>query len=115
MIDSPTYVVLLGSNRNRVGSMGRGRYSCSELISTSARIGESVSVMSLLTIVVSPTINMWWVLGILDPLNTLILNSRSLEIVSVLDHLTLWGRESLSSCMQPWLKLRLSRTEHRSS
>jgi hypothetical protein len=25
MVDSPTSVVLLGSNRNRVGSTGRGR------------------------------------------------------------------------------------------
>jgi hypothetical protein len=36
MIDSPTGVVLLGSNRNRVGSTGRGRCSYSGLIDTSA-------------------------------------------------------------------------------
>jgi hypothetical protein len=36
MIDSPMGVVLLGSNRNRVGSIGRSRCSCSGLISTSA-------------------------------------------------------------------------------
>jgi hypothetical protein len=36
MIDSPMGVVLLGSNRNRVGSTGRGRCSYSELIDTSA-------------------------------------------------------------------------------
>jgi hypothetical protein len=35
MIDSPTGIVLLGSNRNRVGSTGRGRCSCSGLIDMS--------------------------------------------------------------------------------
>jgi hypothetical protein len=28
MVDSPTNIVLLGSNKNRVGSTGRGRCSC---------------------------------------------------------------------------------------
>jgi hypothetical protein len=36
MIDSPTGVVLLGSNRNRVGSTDRGRCSYSGLIDTIA-------------------------------------------------------------------------------
>jgi hypothetical protein len=36
MIDNPTDVVLLGSNRNRVGSTGRGRCSYSGLIDMSA-------------------------------------------------------------------------------
>jgi hypothetical protein len=36
MIDSPMGLVLLGSNRNRVGSTGRGRCSYSGLIGTSA-------------------------------------------------------------------------------
>jgi hypothetical protein len=38
MIDSTTGIVLLGSNRNRVGSTGRGRgrCSCSGLIDMSA-------------------------------------------------------------------------------
>jgi hypothetical protein len=36
MIDSPMGVVLLGNNRNRVGSMGRGRCSYSGLIDMSA-------------------------------------------------------------------------------
>jgi hypothetical protein len=114
MIDSPTSVVLIDSNRNRVGSMGRGRCSCSGLISTSARIGALVGVISLFTIVVAPTISLLRVLGSLGPLNTLILDSRNLEIFGALNHLTLWGRESLSSCLWPWLKLRLSRMEHRS-
>jgi hypothetical protein len=51
MVDSPTSIVLLGNNRNRVGSMGRGRCSCSSLISTSAWIGASVDIVSLFTTV----------------------------------------------------------------
>jgi hypothetical protein len=115
MIDSPTGVVLLGSNRNGVGSMGRGRCSYSKLIDTSAWIGASIGVMSLFTIIIAPTISLLRVLGSLGSLNTLIPSSRSLEVVGALNHLTLRGRESLSSCLWPWLKLQLSRTEHRSS
>jgi hypothetical protein len=100
MIDSLTGVVLLGSNRNRVGSTGRDRCSCSGLISTSARIGASVGIMSFFTTVVAPMISLLWVLGSLGPLNTLISSSRSLEIIGALNHLTLWGRESLSSCLR---------------
>jgi hypothetical protein len=47
MIDSPTGVVLLGSNRNKVGSTGRGRCSYSRLIDTSAWIGASIGVVLL--------------------------------------------------------------------
>jgi hypothetical protein len=115
MIDSPTGIVLLGSNRNRVGSTGRGRCSYSGLIGMSARIGASVGIMSFFTIVVVPTISLLSILGSLGPLNTLIPSSRSLEIVGVLNPLMLWGRESLSSCLWFWLKLWLSRMEHRSS
>jgi hypothetical protein len=115
MIDSPMGIVLLGSNRNRVGSTGRGRCSYSGLIGMSARIRASVGVISLFTTVVAPTISLLWVLGSLGPLNTLISSSRSLEIVGALNPLTLRGKESLSSCLRPWLKLRLSRMEHRSS
>jgi hypothetical protein len=114
MIDSPMGVVLLGSNRNRVGSMGRGRCSYSRLIDTSAQIGASIGVMSMFTTVIVPTVSLLRVLGSLGSLNTMIPSSRSLEVVGVLNHLTLRGRESLSSCLRPWLKLRLSRTEHRS-
>jgi hypothetical protein len=110
MIDPPMGVVLPGSNRNRVGSTGRGRCSYSGLIGTSARIGASVGVISIFTTVVAPMISLMRVLGSLGPLNTLTPNSRSLEIVGVLDHLTLWGRESLSNCLRPWLKLWLNRT-----
>jgi hypothetical protein len=105
MIDSPTGLVLLGSNRNRVGSTGRGRCSCSGLISTSVQIGASAVVMSLFTTVVAPMISLMRVLGSLDPLNTLIPSSRSLEVVGALNQLTLWGRESLSSRLRLWLKL----------
>jgi hypothetical protein len=46
MIDSPMGIVLLGSNRNRVGSTGRGRCSYSRLTDMSARIRASIGVMS---------------------------------------------------------------------
>jgi hypothetical protein len=115
MIDSPTSVVLLGSNRNKIGSMGRGRCSYSRLIDMSAWIGASIGVMSLFTTVIAPTVSLLRVLGSLGSLNTLIPSSRSLEVVGALNHLTLRGRESLSSYLRPWLKLWLSRTEHRSS
>jgi hypothetical protein len=72
VIDSSTGVDLFGSNMNRVGSTGRGRCSCSGMISMSARIGASIDVMSLFTIVVAPTICLLRVLGRLGPLNTLI-------------------------------------------
>jgi hypothetical protein len=99
MVDSPMTIVLLSSNRNRVGSTSRGRCSSSSLIGTGARIGASVGVMSLVSIVVAPTISLQWVVGILGPLNTLIPSSRSLKIVGVLNHLTLWGGKSLSNCL----------------
>jgi hypothetical protein len=115
MIDSPTGIVLLGRNRKRVGSTGRGRCSYSRLTDTGVWIGASIGVMSLFTTAIAPTVNMLRVLGSLGSLNTLIPSSMSLEVVGALNHLTLWGRESLSSCLRPWQKLRLSRTEHRSS
>jgi hypothetical protein len=115
MIDSPTSVVLLGNNRNRVGSTGRGRCSYSRLIDTSAWIGASIGVMSLFTTAIAPMVSFLRVLGSLGSLNTLIPSSRSLEVVGALNHMTLHGRESLSSCLRPWMKLRLSRMEHRSS
>jgi hypothetical protein len=115
MIDSPTGVVMLGSNRNRVGSTGRGRCRYSRLIDTSAQIGASNGVMSLFTTAIAPTVSLLWVLGSLGSLNTLIPSNKILEVVGALNHLTLWGRESLSSCLRPWQKLRLSRTEHVSS
>jgi hypothetical protein len=114
MVDSPMSIVLLGSNRNRVGSTSGGRCSSSNLIGTGARIGASIIVMSLLSTVVAPTISLQWVLGSLGPLNTLIPSRRSLGIVGVLNHLMLRGGKSMSSYLRPWLKLWLSRIEHRS-
>jgi hypothetical protein len=115
MIDSPTGVVLLGSNRNRAGSTSRGRCSYSRLIDMSAWIEASIGVMSLFTTVIAPTISLLWVLGSLGSLNTLIPSNMSMEVVRALNHLTLQGREFLSSCLQLWQKLWLSRVEHRSS
>jgi hypothetical protein len=93
MVDYSMSIILLGSNRNRVGSTGRGRCSSSSLISTGAWIGASVGIMSLFSTIVAPTISLQWVFSSLGPLNTLIPSKRSLEIVGVLNHLTLWGRE----------------------
>jgi hypothetical protein len=115
MIDSPTGVVLLGSNRNRIGSMGRGRCCYSRLIDTSAWIGASIGVMSLFTTTIAPTVSLLQVSGSLGSLNTLIPSSRSLVVVGALNYLTLQGRQSLSSGLRPWQKLWLSRMEHRSS
>jgi hypothetical protein len=94
MIESPTGIVLLGSNKNRFGSMGRGRCSYSRLIGTSAWIGASIGVMSLFTIVIAPTISLLQILGSLVSLNTLIPSSKGLEVVWVLNHLTLWVENS---------------------
>jgi hypothetical protein len=102
MIDSPTGVVLLGSNMNRVGSTGRGRCSYSRVIDTSAWIRASIGVMSLLTTVIAPTISLLPVLGSLGSLNTLIPSSRGLQVIGALNHLTTRDRESLSSCLRPW-------------
>jgi hypothetical protein len=115
MVYSPTSIDLLGNIRNRVGSTSGDRCSSSSLIGTGAQIGASVGVMSLVSTVIAHTISLQRVLGSLGPLNTLILSSRSLEIVGALNHLTLRGIKSLSSCLWPWLKLWLSTTEHRSS
>jgi hypothetical protein len=115
MVDLPMNIVLLGSNRNRIGTMGRGRCSCSSLISMDAQIGASVSKMALLLISKTPPFSLQHVSSSLDPLNTLIPSSRGLEIVGALNHLMLQGRKSLSSCLWLRLKLRLGRMEHRSS
>jgi hypothetical protein len=78
-------------------------------------MGATIGVMSLFITVVAPTISLLRVLGTLGPLNTLIPNSKGLEIVGALNHLMLWGRESLSSCLWPWLILQWNRMEHTSS
>jgi hypothetical protein len=89
MVDSSSSIVLLGSNSNRVGSTGRGRCSCRWLNRVSMQIGASVSKMVFLSTGVALPFTMHWVLGSLSPLNTLISSRRSLEIVEVLNHLTL--------------------------
>jgi hypothetical protein len=89
MVNSFMSIVLLGSNWNRVGYTGRGSCSGSSLISTGAWIGSLAGIMSLLSIIVAPTISLHRVLGSLGPLNTLIPSSRSLEIVGALNHLML--------------------------
>jgi hypothetical protein len=108
MIDSQTGVVLLGST-------GMGRCSCSRMTDTSEWTGASIRVISLFTIDIAPIVSLLQVLGSLGSLNILIPSSWSLEVAGALNHLTLWGRESLSSCLWPWLKLWLTRSEHRSS
>jgi hypothetical protein len=87
MVDSPTSIVLVGSNRNRVGSTIGGRRSSNSLIGMGVRIGASVGIMSLVPTVVAPTICLQWVLGSLGPLNALISSGRSLEIIGALNHL----------------------------
>jgi hypothetical protein len=114
VVDSPTSIVLLDSNRNRVGSTGRCKCRCN-CLGTSARIEALVGKMAFLATGIALLFRLHWVLSSLGPLNILISNSKSLEIVGVLNHLTLLGRKSLSSGLWPQLKLRLSRTEHRSS
>jgi hypothetical protein len=94
MVDSPTSIVLLDGNRNKIGSTGRGRCSYSGMISMSAWIGASVGIMSLFTTVEAHTISLRWVMG---PLNILTPNSRGLKIVGALNNLVLRDRESLFS------------------
>jgi hypothetical protein len=83
------------------------------MIGTGAWIGASVGIMSLVSTVVAPTICLQWALGSLGPLNALISSGRNLESAGALNHLTLRGGKSLSSCLRPWLELWLSRMEHR--
>jgi hypothetical protein len=115
MIDLPMNIVLLGSNMNKVGSMGRGRCSSSSLISTGAWIGASISKMTFLPTRKIPPFSLQHILSNLGSLNTLIPSSRGLEIIGTLNHLMLWGRKSLSSCLRPQLELWLNKMEHRSS
>jgi hypothetical protein len=115
MIDLLMNVVLLGSNRNRIGSMGRHRGGHSCLRRAGKRIGALVGRVASLPTSIAFPFTQYWILSSLSPLNTLIHSSRGLENAGALIHLTLWGGKSLSSCLRHRLKLRLSRTEHRSS
>jgi hypothetical protein len=92
-----------------------GSCRCTRLIRTRARIGASVSKMTFLSIGIALSFSLRWALSSLGPLNILISSSRGLETIEVMNHLTLQGRESLSSRLRSLLKLRLSRAEYRSS
>jgi hypothetical protein len=96
MVDSPTCIVLLGSNRNRVGSTGRCRCRCS-CLGMSVQVGALVGKMTLLATSIALSFRLHWVQSSLSSLNILIPSSKSLEIVGALNHLTLLSRESLSS------------------
>jgi hypothetical protein len=54
VVDLSVNIVLLGSNRNRVGSMGRGRCGCNWRVGVWVRVGASVSEMTLLSISKAP-------------------------------------------------------------
>jgi peroxiredoxin len=97
MVDSPMSIVLSSSNRNRVGSMGRVRCSCSRPIRAWAQIGASIGKMTFLSISTTLPFSLHWVMTSLGPLNILTSSSRSLEIVGALNDLTLQSRQSLSS------------------
>jgi hypothetical protein len=97
MVDSPSSVVLPGTNKYRVGSTGRGRCSCSGLISAWAGIRASIGKMIFLSICIAFSFSLHWVLGSLGPLNILNFNSRGLKVIGALNHLALRGRESLFS------------------
>jgi hypothetical protein len=115
MVDSPTGVVLLGSNRNRVGSAGRNRCSCNWQVDTWAQVGSSVSEMTLLSTSKTPLFSLQQVQSDMGSLSILIPSSRDLGIIGVPNNLMLRGRESLHSDLWPRLELRLSRTEHMSN
>jgi hypothetical protein len=91
MVDSPMSIFLLGSNRNRVGSTGRGRCSYSSLIGTRALIGASIGKMTFLFTSIALPFTLHWVLSSRGPLNILTSRSRSLKILGALNHLTLRG------------------------
>jgi hypothetical protein len=115
MIDLPTNIVLLSSNMNRVGSMGRGRCSCNRWVGVWTRVGASVREMTLFSTSKAPPINLQQIRSSLGPLSILISSSRGLEILGALNHLPLWGTKSLSNYLRPRLRLWLSKTEHWSS
>jgi hypothetical protein len=95
MIDSPTSIVLLSGNMNRIISTGRGR--CRLLKRASAWFGALVGKMTFLTTTIALPFSQRWVLSSLGPMSILISSSRGLEIVGAFNHLMLWGRKSLSS------------------
>jgi hypothetical protein len=78
------------------------------------RVGASVSKVTFLFRGIAPPISLRRVLGNFGPLRALISNSRGLKVVRALNHLTLWGRKSLSSWLRPLLELWLSRADRKS-
>jgi hypothetical protein len=94
MVDSPRCIVLLGSNRNGVGSMSRCKCRCN-CLGMSAWVGALVGNVSLLATTIAPLFRLHWVLSSLGPLNILISISRTLETVGVLNDLMLWNRKPL--------------------
>jgi hypothetical protein len=96
MVDSPTCIVLLGSNRNRIGFMGRCQCRHNYLRRAGVWIGALVGIVTSFTTSIALPIDQRKVLGSLGPLNTLIPSSKSLEIVGVLNGLTLWSRKPFS-------------------
>jgi hypothetical protein len=97
VVDSPTSIVLLGNNRNRVGSMVRCRCRRSYMRREGARIGALIGIVASFFTSIAPLFSQRWVLSCLGPLNILISSSRGLEIVGALNHLVLHSRKSLSS------------------
>jgi hypothetical protein len=115
MVDSPMGIVLLSSNSNRVSSMGRRRCGHSCLRRAGARIGALVGVVTSLTTSIALPLRRNCIMSRLGSLSIPISSSMGLEVIGALSHLPLWHRESLSSCLLLWLKLRLSRMKHTSS
>jgi hypothetical protein len=97
MVDSPMRIVLSSSHKNRVGSTSRDRYSCSGLIRARAWIGVSIGKMIFPSTSIALPFSLHWAFSSSGPLNILTSSSRGLEIVGVLNDLTLQGRELLSS------------------
>jgi hypothetical protein len=60
-------------------------------------IGALVGIVTSFSTSIALPFSRRWVLSNLGPLNILISSSRSLEIVGALNHLALYGRESMSS------------------
>jgi hypothetical protein len=83
MVDSPMSIVLLGSYRNRVGSMGQCRCKHSSPRRASAWIGAFIRTVTSLSIGIAVQLGRRWILSSLHPLNIQIYNSRGLEIVGV--------------------------------
>jgi hypothetical protein len=89
MVDSPMSIVLPSSNRNKVGSTGRGRCSCSGMIRARAWIGAPIGKMTFLSTSIELPFSLHWVSRSLGPLNILISSNKGLEIVWALNLLTL--------------------------